>query len=158
MNKWIIIAILLGLISSAAYFYYKTTQSKIELLIKNNSILTENNKQLTTANQENLNTIDELQAAQEKIKKDFEKAQADFQVIRQQNAELQTKLNNHDLQSLAANKAKLVENIINEATKNANRCFELLSGSPLTEKEKSAKNEKDFNNECPWLFNELISH
>ena len=37
MNKWIIIAILLGLISSAAYSYYKTTQDKIELLIKNKS-------------------------------------------------------------------------------------------------------------------------
>jgi hypothetical protein len=45
-----------------------------------------------------------------------------------------------------------VQRLINGGSKNAGRCFELLSGSPLTEKEKNAKTDKSFNNECPWLY------
>ncbi len=65
---------------------------------------------------------------------------------------MKSKLERHELGVLAANKPKLVEQIINKASQDAIRCFELLSGSPLTEKEKGAKNEKEFNNQCPFLY------
>jgi hypothetical protein len=49
-------------------------------------------------------------------------------------------------------KPGLVQNTVNNATAKAGRCFELLSGAPLTAKESEAKNAKEFNSECPWLF------
>lgn len=41
---------------------------------------------------------------------------------------------------------------INKQASDMNRCFELLSGSPLNEREKNANDPEDFNSECPWLF------
>lgn len=156
MNSWIIIGLLIAVMGGAAYFYYSTTQSRIEQLVKNNSLLEENAKQLITANTENIKTIDTLQSAYVQVQEQYTQVQSDFQVIRSQNSELQTRLGKHDLGALAAAKPNLVENIINNATKNAQRCFELQSGVPLTDKEKGAKNEKEFNVECPWLYYDLV--
>ena len=77
--------------------------------------------------------------------------------IRKQNKTLSNKLGRHDLGNLAENKPGLVEKVITKASGKANRCFELLSGAELTEKEKEATNGKSFNSECPWLFDNLIS-
>jgi len=67
-------------------------------------------------------------------------------------------LGRHDLGNLAENKPGLVEKVVTKASAKANRCFELLSGAELTDKEKEAKNGKAFNSECPWLFDYLISN
>ena len=44
-----------------------------------------------------------------------------------------------DFGSLAFKKPKLIENIINEGTKNVNRCLELISGAIPEEGEKNAQ-------------------
>ena len=75
-----------------------------------------------------------------------------FATIRASNNVLSQKLQRHDLGVLANKKPGLVQKIINRATVNANRCFEIESGAKLTEKEKNAKTGKAFNNECPWLW------
>lgn len=157
MKSWIFIGILIAMISGAAYYYYSTTQTRIAQLIENNTVLEENNKQLVTANQTNINTIDELQKSYTKIQEQFTQVQSEFQVIRSQNMELRQRLGEHELDALAAARPELVERVINNASQNAVRCFELLSGSPLTERERSAKNEKEFNAECPWLYYELVT-
>ena len=66
-----------------------------------------------------------------------------------------TRLTEHDLHRLALAKPKLIEEIINKSSVNALRCFEILSGSPLTEREESAKNGKEFNSECPWIYDTI---
>ena len=157
MNNWIVIGILIALMSGAAYFYYSSTQAKIEQLLTNNAVLEENNKQLNTANDENLNTIDTLQFYYKKSEEQYNQLQTEFQNIRSQNQKLKERLGKHELDVLAAAKPKLVENIINNASKNSLRCFELLSGSPLTEKERNAKNEREFNSECGYLYYERVN-
>lgn len=79
-----------------------------------------------------------------------------LQQVRQQNRLLEKKLEDNNLKNITKAKPSLVEDIVNSATQKANRCFELLSGSPLTDKEKNAKNANEFNSECPWLYSELI--
>lgn len=138
--------------SGAVYFYYSSTQNRIAQLIENNAVLEENNKQLIAANNQNLKTIEDLQASYVKVQEQFNQVQSEFQVIRSQNLELRERLGRHDIGALAVAKPELVENIINNASDAAIRCMELLSGAPLSEKEKGAKNENDFNRECPWLF------
>jgi regulator of replication initiation timing len=156
-QKWIIIAILISLMSGAAFFYYKATQNRIESLIEEATVLQENNKQLITANQSNLKAIDDLQSSYQKVQEDFSRVQSEFQIIRMQNNELRERLGRHELDALAAAKPGLVERTINNASLNALRCFELMSGSPLTERERNARNEREFNSECPWLFSDLVT-
>lgn len=143
--------------SGAVYFYYSSTQNRIAQLIKSNVVLEENNKQLVTANNQNLKTIDDLHASYVVVQEQFNQIQSEFQVIRSQNLELRERLGRHDIGALAASKPALVENIINNASNDAIRCMELLSGSPLTEKEKGAKNENDFNHECPWMYTGTVT-
>lgn len=155
MKSWIFIGILISLLSGAAYFYYSTTQSRIAVLIANNATLTANIETITTANERNVQTIQDLQNAYIKIQEDFNQVQTEFQIIRSQNAELRERLGRHELDILAAARPGLVERTINNATVNALRCFELMSGAPLNTREINATTEKEFNSECPWLFEEL---
>lgn len=152
MKVWIIIGILITLMSGAAYFYYSTTQNRIAGLIANNATLTANVQTITNANEQNVQTIEDLQTAYIKVQEDFSRVQSEFQIIRMQNTELRERLGRHELNALAAAKPKLVERTINNASDNAARCFELLSGAPLTENERNATSEKQFNSECPWLW------
>jgi regulator of replication initiation timing len=152
MKSWIFIGILIAIMSSGAYYYYTTTQSQIASLISNNATLTANVKTITDANKQNVQTIEDLQGEYIRVQEDFSRAQSEFQIIRMQNTELRERLGRHELDALAAAKPKLVERTINNASDNALRCFELLSGAPLTENERKATSEKAFNSECPWLW------
>jgi len=156
MKSWIIIGILIALMSSAAYFYYSTTQAKLASLIANNATLVSNNLTITNANNQNIQTIDDLQSEFQRVQEDFSRVQSEFQVSRLQNNELRERLGRHELDALAAAKPVLVERTINNASQNAMRCFELLSGAPLNKRELAATTERQFNSECPWMWEELI--
>ena len=60
---------------------------------------------------------------------------------------------NRDVGKLAIAKTKVIEKITNNGSKNANRCIEIASGSPLTEKEKNATKKSQINSECPSIAN-----
>lgn len=156
MKSWIFIGILITLMSGAAYFYYSTTQSRIAELVANNATLTSNVQTLTDANEQNIQTIDDLQNSYRKVQEDFSRVQSEFQIVRLQNNELKERLGRHELDALAAAKPGLVENRINNASANAMRCFELMSGAPLTDKERNAKTSREANSECPWIFDGIL--
>jgi chromosome segregation ATPase len=141
--------------SGAAYFYYSTTQDRIATLITNNATLAANVQTLTNANNQNIQTIEDLQASYQRVQEDFSRIQSEFQIIRSQNNELRERLGRHELDVLAATRPGLVERRINNATVNVMRCFELMSGAPLNERERAATTEREFNSECPWMFQEL---
>ena len=93
------------------------------------------------------------------LQADFEAAAAEnaalqeaYTAIRRQNSRLAAKLEQIDLEAAAIANAEGIERAVNRGTKNAGRCFEILSGSPLTEEELNAENENAFNKECPWLW------
>ena len=132
------------------YWYYTDTQKTI-------AVLTENNAKLNVAVATNEDTIAVMAADFKKANEEITRVNAEFAATRQQNNILSDKLAKHDLEILASQRPDSIERLINGGTSNAGRCFELLSGSPLTEKEKNAKNEKAFNNECPWLFDNYKS-
>ncbi len=48
---------------------------------------------------------------------------------------------------LAQKKPELVQRIINNASEKALRCFEILSGSELTDQERDANDGTEFNSE-----------
>lgn len=155
MKSWIFIGILIAILSGAAYYYYTTTQDRIATLTANNATLAANVQTLTSANEQNVATIEDLQAEYTRVQEDYSRVQSEFQIIRSQNNELRERLGRHELDALAASRPGLVERTIDNATENALRCFELMSGSPLNERELAATNERQFNSECPWAFLEL---
>ena len=140
-----VMMIAMMMMAGVGYWYYNDTQERM-------AILQENNAKLETAVQTNEATIGALQADYAKANEELSRVNDQFAASRRQNQVLSDKLARHDLGVLAASKPGLVERIIDGASKKAGRCFELLSGAELTEKEQNAKNANAFNSECPWLY------
>ena len=117
-------------------------------LQKDNAILKENQIKLEGA-------VSEQKAVIEKQAEDFKKIRATLDTLEKEKAKLQKdkddltkRLGKHDIGNLAENKPKLVEKIINGASKSAARCVEIASGSPLTEEELNGTP----NRECPSFW------
>jgi len=127
------------------YWYYNDTQAKI-------AILTENNAKLETAVATQEEAIGALQADYAAAQAENQRLNEAYAEIRRQNARLSDKLADMDLGALAAERPESMERAVDRGTINANRCFEILSGSPLTEEEINAEDGEDFNKECPWLW------
>ena len=145
-------AMLFGVIlvmGGIGYWYYQDSQSTINTLTKNNA-------KLETAIETSEATIEQMKTDHAAMTKELNRVNNDFAVVRRQNNILADKLERHDLGLLGNSKPGLVERVINNATDKASRCFELLSGAELTDKEKEAENGQQFNSECPWLYDSLV--
>jgi len=143
---------IVGLISSIGYGAYATwnhMQAKIE-------ILTANNAKLEGAVQTQKDTIGALESDIQAVNAELGTLNKEMTRTRTRNKILAKKLESLDLGLLGVEKPEVAERIINRGTVNAGRCFELMSGAPLSEKERDAENGKAFNRECPWLFDTLV--
>ena len=116
----------------------KANAIKLESAISDQKTLIENQKKdfeaILTANKEMNDLIG-------KLKTDF--------------ADLDKRFNkkNRDVGLLAIERTKSIERITNAASVKANRCIEIASGSPLTEKEINATKKSEINTECPSIAN-----
>ena len=137
--------ILMFAMGGLGYWYYTDTQSRMSILVANEA-------KATLAVQESEKAKKVMAENFQRVTQDLKQVNDKFATIRASNNVLSQKLQRHDLGVLANKKPGLVQKIINRATVNANRCFEIESGAKLTEKEKNAKTGKAFNNECPWLW------
>ena len=140
-----IMLIVMCAMGGLGYWYYNDTQEKL-------ATLHENNAKLETAVAISEETVSTLRADFAKASEELQKVNNEFRDIRAQNNVLSKKLAKHDLSELGSKKPGLVGKRRNNASEKAGRCFEILSGAILTEKEIGAKNGKAFNSECPWLW------
>lgn len=152
MKSWIFIGLLVSILCGGVFYYYTTTQETIRVLLTNNATMKSDLINLNSANKQNVETIDELQREYMKIQEDFVQLESDFRDIQDQADTLNEKFAEHDLNKLAVERPKTIERVLNNATEETLRCFELMSGAPLTQKEREAENENQFNSECPWLW------
>ena len=136
--------------SGLGYWYYTDSQAKI-------MTLTENNAKLNTAVELNEETISSLENDYARVNTELSTLNEEYQNIRRQNRQLADKLQKIDLESAAITNPEGIEAAVNRGTVNAGRCFELLSGAELNEKERKAKNDIAFNKECPWLYDDFKS-
>ena len=120
----------------------------VKKLQKDNEILKLNQAKLETA-------VENQKGVIEQQTKDFAKIRETLNILEEENKKLQKdksdlskRLGKHDIGNLAENKPKLVEKIINGASKSAARCVEIASGSPLTEEELNGTP----NRECPSFW------
>jgi len=140
-----LLLVVIFVMGGIGYWYYTDTQERM-------AVLQENNAKLETAVATQEAAIDSLQADYAAAQAENQRLNQAYAEIRRQNARLSDKLADMDLGLLAAERPEAIERAVNRGTENAGRCFEILSGSPLTEEEQNAENGEDFNKECPWLW------
>jgi hypothetical protein len=117
----IILVILLGGGGFGAWTYMQKLQADNQVLQINQEVLKENELKLNDA------------------------------IAEQQAVIAAKKLGRHELDVLAQNKPGLVVRVINRASDNALRCFEVLTGAPLTPDEEAADKPSLYNRECPTI-------
>jgi len=140
-----ILIVVILMMGSIGYWYYNDTQKTIK-------VLTENNAKLELAVETNEAAIESLQADYAAVAAENQRINEAYAEIRRQNSRLSSKLADMDIGLLAAERPDSIERAVNNGTENAGRCFEILSGSPLTEEEINAEDGETFNKECPWLW------
>lgn len=148
IKMYIYLAVFMAFIGLAGsfYWYYSSSQATI-------ATLNANNAKLEIAVETNEKTIKSLQKDIDVLNSTYSDLFQKFGDIERENRQLSDNLSQHDLGKLAEEKPGLVEEIINKATVDANRCFEILSGLPLTESEKKATKASEINTQCPSIAN-----
>ena len=142
--------LIMCVMGAVGYWYYNDTQARLALL-------QENNTKLELAVATNEQALESLQADYTSAKNEISTLNSAYQAIRRQNSRLADKLQKIDLESAAIVNAEGIERAVNTGTENAGRCFELLSGAELNEKERNAQDGIAFNKECPWLYDDYKS-
>ena len=120
----------------------------INKLQKDNATLKSNQIKLESAVEDQKQVIEQQAEDFKKIRNTLDKLEEVNKKLEQDKADLNKRLGKHDIGNLAENKPKLVEKIINGASKSAARCIEIASGSPLTEEELNGTP----NRECPSFW------
>jgi adenine C2-methylase RlmN of 23S rRNA A2503 and tRNA A37 len=125
MLKIYVLIIVLGLVGSSvygAYYYYKDSQERIQ-------ILTENTAKLETAKQMQDITINTMIEDRERFSDLTKKLQIKLDRANSYKNVLISKLRKHNLAKLSLKKPRLVEKKINNGTKKLFLSLETLSGA-----------------------------
>lgn len=120
----------------------------VQKLQKDNATLKSNQIKLESAVEDQKNVIESQAEDFKKIRNTLDKLETENAKLKKDKDSLAKRLGKHDIGNLAENKPGLVERIINGASKNATRCAEIASGSPLTEEELNGTP----NRECPSFW------
>ena len=126
MIKVYLLLLVLGFIGGAgygAYYYYKDTQARIQ-------ILTENSAKLEAAHETQSNTIKTLKEDASKYRKLNKDLGIKLQQANTYKDKLISKLRKHNLTRLSQQKPKLVETKINRGTKRLFESFESITTVP----------------------------
>jgi len=137
----VIISVVLG-----GLWYYNWSQAEIK-------VLRDNNAKLELAVETQKETIRVIKRDAKLAGKLQKEVNTEFAASRKAVDKLRRKMARHDIAYLAYSKPNLVEKIVTNASNDAERCFEILSGSPLTDDEKAATKKSKANSECPGIAN-----
>ena len=145
--------VIMGVLGGLGYWYYQDTQERMAILNANNAKL----EQATATQTAAIEKLEEDVAAAAEVQKETEEK---FKVAREQVSNLQNKFNKtsallgkRDLGTLGQAKPSSIARILTSGTKKMNRCYEIISGQPLTEKEINANKPSQLNSMCPTIAN-----
>ena len=147
----IILVILLAGGGFGAWTYMEKLQADNQVLQINQEVLKENELKLNDAIAEQQAVIVEKQRQADQIQTANAALRTETSRLSKEKGNLAKKLGRHELDILAQNKPGLVTRVINRASDNALRCFEVLTGSPLTHDELQADKPSLYNRECPTI-------
>lgn len=105
----LIMLVIIAMLGGGAYWYFKWSQNEL-------AVLRANNAKLEVAINEQAKTIDDLQAFQKKQIEDIRRLQDGLTASETYRKSLEDKFLKHDLERLAREKPKLIEDRMNAAT------------------------------------------
>jgi chromosome segregation ATPase len=146
IKVYLLIAALLGAAGFAAWKYYEYTQNQIR-------IYAENAARAEMAQQETQNALESIEKDLIAVREQYNATVEKFSAASERVNNLEEKLSEHNIQYLGSRRPGLVENIVDKGTKDVLRCFEIESGSPLTEDEINATRKSETNGSCPDIAN-----
>jgi endo-1,4-beta-mannosidase len=88
-----------------------------------------------------------------KAMKQFHEARKQIDVMSKKFNKVSKLLGARDIGKIAVAKPGPIKKIINKGSNKMMRCFEILSGQPLTDKEKNAEKKSQINTMCPNVAN-----
>tara|TARA_B100000809_G_C15073954_1_gene507108 strand:+ start:216 stop:704 length:489 start_codon:yes stop_codon:yes gene_type:complete len=152
-NLTFVFVIILTLAGGTGYMYYQNSQQEKAVLIAEAAI---NNTKIALQEQ----ALKQADADVRKINKilnsledKFKRSQEDYDRLVSRFNKLSINFGTRDIGKLAENKPGLIARVITRASARALRCFEILSGSPLTNDEINATKPSQINSECPTIAN-----
>lgn len=146
IRKYFILAALICAAGFATWKYYTYTQNQIQVA-KTNAALAE--QALADSN----DTLSMVREDLIQVREEFDRVSQEFADAQRRVDVLEEKLTEHELGALAQAKPALVEKIVDNATQDVLRCFEIESGSPLTQEEINATRPSEINTSCPDIAN-----
>jgi len=141
IKKYLIMSAMMIAILLGAWKYYTYTENQIQTYRTNAALAAQ-------AQQSSEAALSQVQSDISNMRTEFAAVQQKFLDASSRVSLLEKKLSEHDLGYLAQSKPKLVENIVDNATQDVIRCFEIESGSPLTKDEINAKKPSEINSSC----------
>ena len=147
----IILVVLLGAGGFGSWTYMQKLQADNEVYRINEQVYAENETKLNDAISDQNEVIAAKAAQAAAIQEANNILRVETDRLDKEKANLAKKLGRHELDILAQNKPGLVGRVINKASDNALRCFEIITGAPLTPKEEEASKPSQYNAECPTI-------
>jgi predicted negative regulator of RcsB-dependent stress response len=142
----LILTVVIGAVGFGAWKYYQYTQEQIRIYAVNAATAELAQQQAEAA-------VESLKRDMVEIQAQFTAVSAKFEVAKGRVDALEDKLSEHEIGDLAQKKPKLIEKIIDKGTQDVLRCYEILTGSPLTEKEIAATKKSQVNTTCSDVAN-----
>jgi predicted negative regulator of RcsB-dependent stress response len=142
----LIVAAVLGVVGFGAWKYYTYTQEQIRIYAVNAATA-------ELAQEQSEKAIVALKKDMVEVRAQYTAVSKSFDIAQKRADDLEEKLSKHDLGVLAQRKPKLIEKIVDKGTKDVLRCYEILTGSALTEDEINATKKSQTNTSCPDIAN-----
>jgi glutamine synthetase adenylyltransferase len=143
----------MGIGGGGGYMYYQDSQQEKAILISEAAVrdtkIALQNEAIAQADRDR----EKIQQVVNNLNQRFAQSQKDYDNLVSRFGKLSSNFGTRDIGKLAENKPKLIERVISRASARALRCFEILSGSPLTNKELTATKPSQINTECPSVAN-----
>lgn len=142
----LILTVVIGAVGFGAWKYYQYTQEQIRIYAVNAATAELAQQQAEAA-------VESLKRDMVEIQAQFTAVSAKFEVAKGRVDALEDKLSEHEIGDLAQKKPKLIEKIIDKGTQDVLRCYEILTGSPLTEEEIAVTKKSKANTTCSDVAN-----
>lgn len=142
----LILTVVIGAVGFGAWKYYQYTQEQIRIYAVNAATAELAQQQAEAA-------VESLKRDMVEIQAQFTAVSSKFEVAKGRVDALENKLSEHEIGDLAQKKPKLIEKIIDKGTKDVLRCYEILTGSPLTEDEIAVTKKSKANTTCSDVAN-----
>jgi len=156
---YIAVAVFLATAVGGAYWYYQDTQDKLQeqaAMLAGQQIVLRQQSEIIIQK-----AADAKQQAviSKTINLEFARTRKDLDVLRNKFNKISASGATRDLGKIAIVRPKSIRRVINNGTREALRCIEIASGSPLTDKEVNATKKSEINDHCPEIANpNYISH